>query len=72
MALLFASFRFSLWHCFLDAPVLAIHEDLRLLMLALLDQLQNTLPAALHSCIDEIVPRADGLTGKSQPRGLLL
>ena len=46
---------------FFDAPILAIHQYLRFVMLALLDQLQDTLPASLHPRCDEIMLRRDGV-----------
>src|SRR5712692_7073880 len=42
------------------APVVCIHQRLRLLVLVLLDQLQNALAAVLHPCVDEIMPCCDG------------
>ena len=58
------SFYYSSGCILCDTPVLAIHQNLRFVVLAFIDQLQNTLPASLHSHRDEVVPGSDGETGE--------
>ena len=43
-----------------STPIVAIHECQCFLVLALVDEVQQVLAGALHSCVDEIVPGGDG------------